>query len=121
MDPKSCWDPPMRGAGSQLYQLEVPLALKRSKSIISTYFDKYTTITQKSKILGKPWETLATVGPILRHLERDEAVACFRLTIGLDFLRIYLHWLGLAVDEACPLCDHVKMDDDHLLQCTEHE
>ncbi|GFU27553.1 cuticle protein 10.9 [Trichonephila clavipes] len=26
---------------------------------------------------------------------------------------------GLAADGACPLCGHVRMDGDHLLQCTE--
>ncbi|GFX37671.1 reverse transcriptase [Trichonephila clavipes] len=35
-----------------------------------------------------------------------------------DFLEVYLHWIGLAADEACPLCSHVRMDGDHLLQCT---
>ncbi|GFY34184.1 cuticle protein 10.9 [Trichonephila clavipes] len=25
---------------------------------------------------------------------------------------------GLAADEACPLCDHARIDSDHLLQCT---
>ncbi|GFX45606.1 hypothetical protein TNCV_175991 [Trichonephila clavipes] len=25
---------------------------------------------------------------------------------------------SLDADEACPLCGHVKMDDDHRLQCT---
>ncbi|GFW05732.1 reverse transcriptase [Trichonephila clavipes] len=41
--------------------------------------DKYTVVTQNTKSLGKPCETLATVGPIPRHLERDEAIASFRL------------------------------------------
>ncbi|GFS55999.1 reverse transcriptase [Trichonephila clavipes] len=67
---------------------------------------------------GKPWETLVTVGPIPRHLERADAVARFRLTTGHDFLGVYLHWLGVAANEACPTCDHARMDDDHLLQCT---
>ncbi|GFX76491.1 hypothetical protein TNCV_2130421 [Trichonephila clavipes] len=35
-----------------------------------------------------------------------------------DFLRVYLHYLGIAADEICPLCDHVRMDGDHLRQCT---
>ncbi|GFV08884.1 hypothetical protein TNCV_3821271 [Trichonephila clavipes] len=29
---------------------------------------------------GKPWEALATVGPIPRHLERAEAISHFRMT-----------------------------------------
>ncbi|GFT76553.1 reverse transcriptase [Trichonephila clavipes] len=42
----------------------------------------------------------------------------FRLTTGDDFLGVYLHWLGLAANEACLLCGHARMDGDHLLQCT---
>ncbi|GFW34752.1 reverse transcriptase [Trichonephila clavipes] len=72
-------------------------------------------MTQKTKSFGKPWETLPTVGPILRHLERTEAVAYFRLTIGHDFLEVYLHW-GLAW--LLPLCGHVRMDGDSLTQNT---
>ncbi|GFU39540.1 reverse transcriptase [Trichonephila clavipes] len=63
-------------------------------------------------------ETLATVGPIPRHLERAETVAHFSLTTGHDFLGVYLHWLGVAANEACPTCGHARIDDDHLLQCT---
>ncbi|GFW32124.1 reverse transcriptase [Trichonephila clavipes] len=36
-----------------------------------------------------------------------------RVTLG-----VYLQWLGMAANEACPLCGHVRMDGDHLLQCT---
>ncbi|GFX46254.1 hypothetical protein TNCV_1371961 [Trichonephila clavipes] len=42
----------------------------------------------------------------------------FCLTTGHDFLGVYLHWLGVAANEACPICGHVRMDGDHLLQCT---
>ncbi|GFS73523.1 reverse transcriptase [Trichonephila clavipes] len=66
----------------------------------------------------QPEETLATVGPILKHLERVKAVDRFRLTNGHDFLGVYLHWLGVAANEACPICGHARMDRDHLLQCT---
>ncbi|GFV12794.1 reverse transcriptase [Trichonephila clavipes] len=75
-------------------------------------------MTQKTKSFGKPWETLAPVGPIPRHLERAKAVAHFRLTIGHGILGAYLHWLGVAVNEVCQLCYHARMDGDHLLQCT---
>ncbi|GFX49769.1 reverse transcriptase [Trichonephila clavipes] len=67
----------------------------------------------------RQWETLATVGSISRHLEGVEAVARFRLTTGHDFLGVYLHWLGVAASEVCPFGGHVRMDGDHLLQCTE--
>ncbi|GFX41443.1 reverse transcriptase [Trichonephila clavipes] len=82
--------------------------------------DKYTAVTQKNpQSLRKSWETLATGGPIPRHLERAEAVARFRLTTGHDFIgRHDTHWLGLAANEACPLCGHARMDGNHLLQCT---
>ncbi|GFT81190.1 reverse transcriptase [Trichonephila clavipes] len=61
-----------------------------------------------------------SVGCLRAHwlLEKAEAVAPFRLTTGHDFLGVYLHWLGLAAVEACPLCGYARMDDDHLLQCT---
>ncbi|GFW66204.1 hypothetical protein TNCV_1711031 [Trichonephila clavipes] len=49
--------------------------------------------TLETKSLGKSWVTLATVG-------------------------VYLHWLGLYPNEACPLRSHARMDGDHLLQCT---
>ncbi|GFX00207.1 hypothetical protein TNCV_296961 [Trichonephila clavipes] len=52
------------------------------------------------KSFGKPWETLATVGPIPKHLERAEAVARFFLTTGYDFLGVYLNRLGEAANEA---------------------
>ncbi|GFV43909.1 hypothetical protein TNCV_1530831 [Trichonephila clavipes] len=55
---------------------------------------------------------LATMGLIPRHLEKAGAAARFRLTTGHHFLGVYLHWSGLAVDEACPLCGHVRMNGD---------
>ncbi|GFW33715.1 hypothetical protein TNCV_773301, partial [Trichonephila clavipes] len=48
------------------------------------------------------------------HLERAEAVAGFHLTTRHYFLEVYLHWLGLAANETCPLCGHARMDGDHL-------
>ncbi|GFX88088.1 hypothetical protein TNCV_159051 [Trichonephila clavipes] len=53
-------------------------------------------MTQKPKSFGKPWDTLATVGSIPRHLGRAKAAARFLLTTGHDFLEVYLRWLGLA-------------------------
>ncbi|GFX83082.1 reverse transcriptase [Trichonephila clavipes] len=64
------------------------------------------------------WETLATVDPILRLLEKAEVVARFHQTTAHNFLGVYLQWFGLAVDDVCPLCGHVRMDGDHLLQST---
>ncbi|GFU22575.1 ATP-dependent DNA helicase [Trichonephila clavipes] len=75
-------------------------------------------MTQKTKIYGKSWESLSTVGRIPRNLERAEVVALFHLTTGHDFLGVYLHCFGLAADETCPLCGHARMDGDHLHQCT---
>ncbi|GFV69196.1 reverse transcriptase [Trichonephila clavipes] len=104
--------------GAESSQPEVPLTFRRAKSIISTFIDKYTIVTQKTKCLGKPWETLAIVGPIPRHLERAEAVASFCLNTGYEFLGVYLHWFGMAANEVCSLCDHVRMHGNHLLQYT---
>ncbi|GFW98887.1 reverse transcriptase [Trichonephila clavipes] len=101
--------------GAESFQPEVPLILRSARSIISTSIDKYTIANQKTKNLGKPWETLATVGSIPKHMERAEAVDRFRLTTGHEFLGVYLHWLGLAANEACPICGHARMDGDHLL------
>ncbi|GFX53307.1 transposable element Tcb1 transposase [Trichonephila clavipes] len=79
---------PKQGAESS--QVEVPLTLRRAKSIISTHSDKYTAMTPKPKNHGKPWETTTPVGPIPRNLERAEVVARFRLATGKTFLRVYL-------------------------------
>ncbi|GFU04835.1 hypothetical protein TNCV_1289831 [Trichonephila clavipes] len=54
---------------------------------------------------------MATVGPISRHLERAEAVVRFRLITTHGILGVYLHWLGMAANEACPLFGHDRMDD----------
>ncbi|GFW77844.1 integrase catalytic domain-containing protein [Trichonephila clavipes] len=102
----------------RVVNLQVPLTLRRAKSIISTSIDKYTIVTQKTKSLGKPCETLVTVGPNPRYPERVETIARFCLTTGHDCLGVYFHWLGLASNEACQLCGHSRMDGDHLLQCT---
>ncbi|GFS90298.1 reverse transcriptase [Trichonephila clavipes] len=72
-------------------QTEAPFTFKRAKSIISTYIDKYTVMTQKTKSYGKPWETLATIRPIPRHLERAGAVVRFPQTTGHEFLVVYFH------------------------------
>ncbi|GFU49897.1 reverse transcriptase [Trichonephila clavipes] len=104
--------------GLESTQQEVPLTLRRARGIISPYIEKYTAMNQKPNCFGKSWETLATVGPIPRYLKRAEAVARFRLTSGHDFLGVYLHWLGVAANEVCPLCGHARMGGDHLLQCT---
>ncbi|GFY04772.1 reverse transcriptase [Trichonephila clavipes] len=72
----------------------------------------------ENRSFRKAWETLATVGPIPRHMEKAEAVAHFRLTTEYIFLGVYLHWLGVAANEAFSLCGHARMDGDHLLHCT---
>ncbi|GFW53869.1 reverse transcriptase [Trichonephila clavipes] len=76
---------PKAKQGAESTQPEVPLTLRRATSIISTYIDQYTAMTQKTKSFEKQWETLATVDPIPRHMERTEAVSCFCLTTGHDF------------------------------------
>ncbi|GFV59268.1 hypothetical protein TNCV_2340091 [Trichonephila clavipes] len=43
------------------------------------------------------WATLK------KHLETAEAVARYRLITGHDFLEVYLHRIGLATNETCPL------------------
>ncbi|GFW55678.1 uncharacterized protein TNCV_120621 [Trichonephila clavipes] len=95
-----------------------PLTLRRAKRIMSIYIDSYTAMTQNTNSFGKPWETLDTVGPIPRHMERAEAVALFRLTTGHDSLGVYLYWFSVDANEACPICGHARMDSDYLLQCT---
>ncbi|GFS97500.1 uncharacterized protein TNCV_4262781 [Trichonephila clavipes] len=78
--------------GAESTEPEVPLTLRRAKSIISTHI----AMTQKTTSFGKPWETLVSVVPIPRHLNGAESVARFRLTAGHDFFEVYLHWLGVA-------------------------
>ncbi|GFT26469.1 uncharacterized protein TNCV_3603331 [Trichonephila clavipes] len=84
---------------AEVTQTEVLLTLRRAKSIISTYIDKYTAMTQKTKRLeshGKVWPLWANP----KALERAKAVALFRLTTGHKFLGVYLHCLGVAAYEA---------------------
>ncbi|GFX04086.1 hypothetical protein TNCV_3972351 [Trichonephila clavipes] len=50
--------------------------------------------------------------------EALEAVACLRLTNGHDVFGVYINWLGLTANEACPLRGHARIDGDHLFQCT---
>ncbi|GFX30797.1 hypothetical protein TNCV_656831 [Trichonephila clavipes] len=38
-----------------------------------------------------------------------------------DFLGVYIPLLGLATDEACPICDKARLEGDHQLQCTLHD
>ncbi|GFX32112.1 reverse transcriptase [Trichonephila clavipes] len=82
--------------GAESSQPEISLTIRRTKSIISTCIDKYTAVTPpKNKSFGKPWETLATVDPIPRHMERAEAIARFYLIAGgHDFFGVYLYWLA---------------------------
>ncbi|GFX44145.1 reverse transcriptase [Trichonephila clavipes] len=75
-------------------------------------------MTQNTKCFGNSWETLASVGPIPRHLEKAEAVAHFCRTTLHDFLGVYLHFLGVAVNQACPLNGRARINGDHLPQCT---
>ncbi|GFT20570.1 reverse transcriptase [Trichonephila clavipes] len=96
----------------------IELTYGPKKPVTEKFIPHWVAMVNKAKSLGKPWKTLATVGPTLRHLEGAEAVARFRLTTRRDFLGVYLHWLGLVADEACPLCGHGRMDGHHLLQCT---
>ncbi|GFY27431.1 reverse transcriptase [Trichonephila clavipes] len=104
--------------GADSTQSEILLTPRRAKNIISTHIDNHTAITQKTKSFGKPWETLATAGPIPRHLERAKTVASFRLTTGHNLLEVYLHWLRGTANVSCPLCGHARMDGDHLPQFT---
>ncbi|GFU00716.1 reverse transcriptase [Trichonephila clavipes] len=52
-----------------------------------------------------------------------ESRGCCRvhLNTGHDFLEVYVHWLGLATNEACALCGNIRIDGDHLLQSTGHD
>ncbi|GFV05362.1 hypothetical protein TNCV_225731 [Trichonephila clavipes] len=50
------------------------------------------------------------MSPIPRYLERADADARFLLITGHDFFGVYLHWLSLAVNEACSLCGYARMD-----------
>lgn len=104
--------------GAECAEVEVPLTLSRARHMINTSVNKSSFAAQRDESIGKQWETLATIGPIPRHLERAEAVARFRLTTGHDFLGVHLHRLGLAADETCPLCGHVRMDGEHLEHCS---
>ncbi|GFV72281.1 hypothetical protein TNCV_637431 [Trichonephila clavipes] len=53
-----------------------------------------------------------------RYMETAEACARFRPTTGGNILEVYLHWLGLATDEACLLYGYAGIDGEYMLQCT---
>ncbi|GFU25037.1 reverse transcriptase [Trichonephila clavipes] len=70
--------------GAESSQAKVPLTLRIAKNIISTYIDKCTVMNQKSD-LRNPWEALATVGPILRHLERIKLLPAYAYSPEMTF------------------------------------
>ncbi|GFV30789.1 reverse transcriptase [Trichonephila clavipes] len=89
-----------------------------SVSILSeqaSYIHKPATVTQKIKSLGKPWSLW-----VLYEKPGESRGCCTLLpiTTGHNFMEVYLHWLDLAADEACPLCCRVRMNSSPLLQCT---
>lgn len=104
--------------GAESSQPDLPMTLTRAKNLINISVKYATTENLQNACSGKKWETLATVGPIPRHLERAEAVARFRLATGHDYLGVHLHRIGLAESESCPLCGQARMDGDHLLDCS---
>ncbi|GFV06135.1 hypothetical protein TNCV_1084091 [Trichonephila clavipes] len=66
---------------------------------ITTYTGKNFATAQKTKSFGKPLLPLATVGPPEASCECRYCCP-LSLTIRPDFLGVYLHWTGLAADEA---------------------
>ncbi|GFW15457.1 hypothetical protein TNCV_4655971 [Trichonephila clavipes] len=66
----------------------------------------------------EPWKAKGNLGHCGPYPEAPEESQDHSLATGHDFLRVYLHWLGLATDEACPLSHYARMDGDHLLQYT---
>ncbi|GFX80232.1 hypothetical protein TNCV_2642481 [Trichonephila clavipes] len=54
-------DPNAKNRGDSS-QSDEPLTFKSKEHYISTYIDKCTTVTLRTKSLGKPWETLSNVG-----------------------------------------------------------
>ncbi|GFY19956.1 hypothetical protein TNCV_2146491 [Trichonephila clavipes] len=62
-----------------------------------------------------PRETLASVGVILRYVDKEEAASRLRLTTGNEFLGVYLNWFDLAVVNACSLYSHSRIDGNHLI------
>ncbi|GFT68271.1 reverse transcriptase [Trichonephila clavipes] len=67
--------------------------------------------------LKMTWDPLRQ---LLQELGQQIAMSAahFCLTTGHAFLGVYLHWLCVDANEACPLCGHARMVGDHLLQCT---
>ncbi|GFX85938.1 reverse transcriptase [Trichonephila clavipes] len=95
-------------------EFQVPLTFRRANLIISTYIHKYTDLTQTFRSFRKPWKTLATVDPT----GESRGFCRFGLTTRHDILDIYLHRLGVAANNACPICGHARKDGELLLQCT---
>ncbi|GFW66728.1 reverse transcriptase [Trichonephila clavipes] len=92
-------------------------------TIVTTYnftFRSHPPLSRKPRLSIYTGDVLVTSPTVmLRTLKNGTAaLGNHSLTTGHDFLGVYLHWLGVAANEACPLCDHARMDGDYLLQCT---
>ncbi|GFU52255.1 uncharacterized protein TNCV_3052761 [Trichonephila clavipes] len=97
--------------GAESSELEVPLTLRRAKSMMTIYIDKRNASTQKTKSFVQPWETLVSVG-----LSQGPCTLSPNHT-GHDFMGVHFHWIiVLAADEVYPLCSHARLDGDHQLQ-----
>ncbi|GFW43265.1 reverse transcriptase [Trichonephila clavipes] len=72
----------------------------------------------KNEEFGKAMGNSGHCGPNPEAPERAEAVVRSYLTTAHICLGVYLHRLGVVANEACPICGHISMDGNHLLQCT---
>ncbi|GFU70505.1 transposable element Tcb1 transposase [Trichonephila clavipes] len=96
--------------GVESSQPEVLLNLRRAKSIISINIGKYIAVTQKTKSLG----CHVTVLPLwvqYRGTWRGLRLLPFFAEPPDMTSGVYLHWLGLAAEEVCPLFGHDRIDE----------
>ncbi|GFX87941.1 uncharacterized protein TNCV_4374061 [Trichonephila clavipes] len=82
-------------------QPEVPLTLRRAKSLITTCFDKCTSTAEETKSLRKPWETLAIVGHIPKFPEKNDAFFLTNEDCGCPVVKVSYH--GRNVMSLSPL------------------
>ncbi|XP_073990934.1 uncharacterized protein [Rhodnius prolixus] len=103
--------------GAEMQQPDTPLAFSAVKKVVKSSYNEEIKRTQQHQAEGKRWRTLLE-NPVSVTAARKEAVACFRMTTGHDYLQKHLHRIGVVDSPMCPLClQEEEMDSQHLPVC----
>lgn len=104
--------------GAALPQPVGPKAYDSIRRMIRAIIKEEVEKAHRDAVEEKRYKCLIE-NPIPADLPRRDAVACFRLTTGHDYLQSHLHRIGVARTPSCVLCNQYKgkMDGDHLDTC----